>query len=199
MSELAETADESLMQAYVGGDARAFEVLYDRHGMRVWRFIFRSVRDSVLADELAQDVWLRVVSQADGYVPRAAAPGRPAARFGTWLFTIARHRVIDYLRTHRTHESLDDPRDGEATLGDTLAAPSGFGPLRRIESRQQAQRLLAALDALPPTQREAFLLQAEGGMSVAEIAAATEVGIETAKSRLRYARATLRSALEDMA
>jgi RNA polymerase sigma-70 factor (ECF subfamily) len=59
--------------------------------------------------------------------------------------------------------------------------------------------LLAALDALPPGQRDAFLLQAEGGMSVADIAAATGVGAETAKSRLRYARAALRRALEDIA
>ena len=71
--------------------------------------------------------------------------------------------------------------------------------MRRIESRQQAQQLLAALDALPHAQREAFVLQAEADMSVAEIAQATGVGLETAKSRLRYARAALRRTLEAMA
>ena len=89
--------------------------------------------------------------------------------------------------------------DDGHTLADTLAAPSGFGPVRRIESRQQARQLLAALEQLPAAQRDSFLLQAEGEMSVAEIAAATGVGIETVRSRLRYARAALRRALEDMA
>ena len=88
--------------------------------------------------------------------------------------------------------------EGDATLADTLAAPSGFGPLRRIETRQQAAQLLAALAELPPEQREAFLLQAEAEMSVSDIAVATGVGFETAKSRLRYARAALRRALENL-
>jgi RNA polymerase sigma-70 factor (ECF subfamily) len=195
----ADTADEHLMRAYAAGDASAFEMLYDRHGTRLWRYIFRSIRDAATADELAQDVWLRVATHAPAYAPRAAAAGRPVARFGTWLFTLARHRAVDHLRATRPSASLDAPLDDERSLLDTLAAPSGFGPVRRIETRQQAAQLLAALDALPPEQRDAFLLQAEGGLSVADIAAATGVGPETAKSRLRYARAALRRALEDMA
>jgi RNA polymerase sigma-70 factor (ECF subfamily) len=192
-------ADESLMRAYLDGDAHAFEMLYDRHQIRLWRYIFRSVGDNAAADDLAQDVWLRVATRSAGYQPRAAAPGRPAARLSTWLFTLARNRVIDHLRAARPGVSLDDPLDDERTLLDTLAAPSGFGPVRRIENRQQAEQLLAALNALPPVQRDAFLLQAEGNMSVAEIAAAAGVGVETAKSRLRYARAALRRALENIA
>lgn len=84
-------------------------------------------------------------------------------------------------------------------MGRKPVRPSGYGPVRQIESREQAQRLLAALDALPLPQREAFVLQAETGMSVADIAEVTGVGLETAKSRLRYARAALRRQLEDMA
>jgi RNA polymerase sigma-70 factor (ECF subfamily) len=185
-------ADEDLMRAYAAGEAAAFATLYDRHQMRVWRYIFRSVGDSAASDDLAQDVWLRVARQAERYQPRAQA------RFTTWLFTLARNRVIDHLRAARPAVSLDEPLDDERTLADTLAAPSDFGPVQRIESRQQAARLLAALDALPPEQRDAFLLQAEGGMSVADIAAAAGVGVETAKSRLRYARAALRRTLENL-
>ena len=200
MSPQASTADEQLLRAYVAGDARAFETLYDRHEMRLWRYIFRSVREAATTDELAQDVWFKVARQAEHYEPRAGAPGRPVARFTTWLFTLAHHRVVDHLRQARPgNTSLDEPLGDDQTLADTLAAPSGFGPLRRIETQQQARQLLAALDALPSEQRNAFLLQAEGEMSLAEIAAATDVGIETAKSRLRYARAALRRALEEMA
>ena len=199
MSPLAATADEQLMRAYATGQAAAFETLYDRHSARVWRYILRSTGDAAAADDLAQEVWFSVAREAGQYAPRASAPGLPLARFTTWLFTLARHRVIDHLRARRPQASLDAPvGEGDDTLADTLAAPSGFGPLRRIETRQQAAQLLAALAELPPEQREAFLLQAEAEMSVSDIAVATGVGFETAKSRLRYARAALRRALENL-
>ena len=201
MSVQAATADEQLMRAYAGGDATAFETLYDRHAARVWRYILRSTGDAATADDLAQEVWFSVARQAGQYAPRASAPGLPLARFTPWLFTIARPRVVDHLRATRPQASLDAPAGDDAgqTLADTLAAPSGFGPVRRIETRQQAAQLLAALDALPPEQREAFLLQAEADMSVADIASTTGVPFETARSRLRYARAALRRTLETMA
>jgi RNA polymerase sigma-70 factor (ECF subfamily) len=184
-------SDGDLMQAYASGDANAFEALYDRHALPVWRFVQRSVQDAALADELVQEVWFSVVRQAAKYEARA--------RFRTWLFTLAHHRLVDHWRTHKTHTSLNAETDDGATLADLLAAESGFGPDRQLDSREQAQALLDALAALPTLQREAFLLQAEGGFSLAEIATATGVSQETAKSRLRYARARLRETLEAFA
>ena len=194
-------ADEQLMQAFAAGQVSAFDTLYGRHATSLWRYVFRSIGDAAVAEELSQEVWFSVARHAARYTPRANSPEHPPARFATWLYTLARHRVIDALRARRPHTSLDTPltEGTEQALLDTLAAPSGFGPLRRIETRQQAEQLLAALDALPPEQREAFLLQAEGGLGVAEIAEATGVGPETAKSRLRYARAALRRTLETLA
>jgi len=180
--------DETLMQAFAAGDAGAFETLYDRHQLAVWRYVRRSVHDAALADELVQDVWFTLVRQAPRYEPRA--------RFRTWLFTLAHHRLVDHFRTHHPHASLDATTDDGASLADTLAADSGFGPLRQLQSREQAQALLDALAALPAAQREAFLLQAEGALTVTEIAQTTGVPLETAKSRLRYARASLRQTLE---
>lgn len=187
--ELAPT-DETLMQAFAAGDALAFETLYDRNLPAVWRYVLRSVGSAALADELVQDVWFSIVRQAPHY--------RPRARFRTWLFTLAHHRLVDHWRTHHAHASLDAATEDGASLADTLAADSGFGPLRQLQSREQAQALLEALAALPAAQREAFLLQAEGAMSLAEIAQTTGVPLETAKSRLRYARATLRQTLEGL-
>jgi RNA polymerase sigma-70 factor (ECF subfamily) len=191
MTEEASPADETLMQAFAAGDARAFETLYDRHALPVWRFVQRSVHDRALADDLVQDVWFSLIRQAPRYEPRA--------RFRTWLFTLAHHRLVDHWRTHKAHASLDAETDDGAALADTLAADSGFGPVRQLQSREQAQALLDALAALPLPQREAFLLQAEGGLSLAEIAQATGVNAETAKSRLRYARERLRHTLEAFA
>ena len=80
-----------------------------------------------------------------------------------------------------------------------LAAESRLGPMRQVSSREQAKALLDAIEQLPEDQREAFLLQAEGDMSVEEIAAAIGVTFETAKSRLRYARNKLKTLLADFA
>ncbi|MEZ5705821.1 MAG: RNA polymerase sigma factor [Burkholderiaceae bacterium] len=185
------TSDGDLMQAYAAGNMRAFEQLYDRHALPVWRFVQRSVQNTALADELVQDVWFSVVRHATRYEPRA--------RFRTWLFTLAHHRMVDHWRANPAHTSLDARDEDGSSLAEMLVAESGFGPDRRLDSREQAQALLDALASLPPAQREAFLLQAEGGFSLAEIAEATGVAAETAKSRLRYARARLRETLEAFA
>jgi len=192
----ASDADESLMLRYAAGDMAAFDTLYGRHEMGVWRFVLRSVRDPALADDLLQDVWFAVVRHAASY--------QPSARFKTWLFTMAHNRVVDHFRTARTLVSLDGDADEEAeggtgAFGASLAADSGFGPVRQLESREQAVALIEAVKQLPPEQREAFLLQAEAGMAVEEIAHTTGVSFETAKSRLRYARNFLRRRLQEFA
>lgn len=184
------------MQDFANGDAKAFECLYDRHALGSWRFILRSVRVQALADDLAQDVWFAVA--------RAAANYEPRAKFRTWLFTIAHNTVVDHFRAVRPTVSLDAPVDGAGTeaaldYAQELHANSGFGPLRRLESKEQAMAFLAAIAELPAEQRDAFLLQAEAGMDLAEIAAATGVSFETAKSRLRYARKRLRERLQEFA
>ena len=190
----ASDADESLMLRYAAGDMAAFDTLYGRHEMGVWRYVLRSVREPALADDLLQDVWFAVVRHAASY--------QPTARFKTWLFTVAHNRVVDHFRTARNHLSLDgDPDEGTEggsdALGASMAADSGFGPVRQLQSREQAAALIEAVEQLPPEQRETFLLQAEAGMAVEEIALTTGVSFETAKSRLRYARRYLRRRLQE--
>ena len=190
--EHADESDESLMQRYGTGDMTAFERLYARHELGVWRYLLRSVRRQEVADDLTQDVWFAVVRQASNYVA--------ASRFRTWLFTIAHNRLVDHFRTTKNHISLDaETADSDVALIDTLAADSGFGPVRQLESREQAMAQIAAVAALPPEQRHAFLLQAEAGMSVDEIALVTGASFETTKSRLRYARNALRQLLKEFA
>lgn len=187
---LATAGDEQLMLAYAAGDVSAFERLYTRHARAVHRFIARLLRSDAAADDLLQDTWFAVA--------RNAATYQPSARFTTWLYTIARSRVIDHVRAQRPSVSLDEPAgagDEAPTLGEQLAADARDEPLRRLEGREDARTFLRALDALPDAQREAFLLQAEGDLSVEAIAQATGVGVETARSRLRYARARLRAHL----
>lgn len=190
-------SDEFLMQAFAAGDADAFTRLYDRHERATWRFIRHRLGGAheSAADDVLQETWISVARAAARYVP--------TARFTTWLFTVARSRVIDHQRS-QSHAalSLDAPVDGSADddeagerWADRLPADAADGPVARIESQQQAQAFLAALAELPALQREAFVLQAEGGLSVDEIASATGVGAETAKTRLRYAKTKLRTLL----
>ena len=190
-------SDEFLMHAFAGGDAAAFTRLYDRHERATWRFIRHRLgaQHEGAADDVLQETWISVARAAPRYVA--------TARFTTWLFTVARNRVIDHLRAQSNAMlSIDAPLfpadsgedDGER-WADRVAADAGDGPLARIESRQQAEAFLDALAQLPEAQREAFVLQAEGGLSIDEVASATGVGAETAKTRLRYAKAKLRTLL----
>lgn len=194
VTNLQSETDESLMLRYAAGNLQAFNLLYDRHEMGVWRYVFRSVRVQAIADDLLQDVWFALARQAPKY--------QPTAKFKTWLFTLAHNRLVDHFRTAKQHVSLDGDDDAESdsvALVQTLAANSGFGPLKRLESKEQAQALLDAIEQLPFAQREAFMLQAEAGMDVQDIATTTGVSFETAKSRLRYARSRLRELLQEYA
>ena len=180
-------SDEDLMLAYAAGDAVAFDTLYARHKGGVYRYLLRQCRQSSVADELFQDVWMNLI--------RARASYAPTAKFTTWLYRLAHNRLIDHYRAsgHLTLVSVDD----EAHEDVIAAIPTARSdePEARAENRELGARLRAALTALPPAQREAFLLQQEGGLSLAEIAELTGVGAETVKSRLRYAGSKLRSEL----
>ncbi|HEX2197066.1 MAG TPA: sigma-70 family RNA polymerase sigma factor [Burkholderiales bacterium] len=174
-----EAPDEELMLAYRGGDAGAFDLLYQRHRTRLFRFVLRSIHSRGVAEELYQEVWMRVIEARGSYAPKA--------RFTTWLYTIAHHRMVDHWR--RAGLSL-------VSLGDEDVAVAAADPARQAEGRAALVRFAAALESLPPAQREAFLLHEEAGLSVAEIAAATGSSEEAAKSRLRYALAKLKAAAD---
>ena len=185
-----ETADEELMLRYAAGDAAAFDVLYERHKGGVFRYLLRHGTGSA-SEELAHDVWASLI--------RVRAQYQATAKFTTYLYRLAHNRLIDFYRAEGRAEWVS--RDADEGTDDIVAAqagPRGEQPEVQVESRNIAQRISVAVGALPPAQREAFLMQQEGGMSVAEIAEATGVPEETAKSRLRYAVTKLRAALEDL-
>ncbi len=194
VSHANDPSDLALMQRYAQGEVAAFEVLLRRHETALWRFIVQSLRDAAAAEDVAQDTWITVTQQAARYVAHAAEQGT-SAQFRTWLFTLARSRTVDHLRRKKPEVSTEDFSDSQNDWMANQAADSGFGPLRQLEGSEQARALLQALDELPLEQREAFLLQAEGGLSVEEIAASCQVSFETAKSRLRYARSKLKTVL----
>ena len=174
-----EAPDEELMLAYRAGDAGAFETLYKRHRGALYRFMLRSIRERSTAEELFQEAWIRVIDARARYAP--------SARFTTWLFTIAHNLLVDHWR-----------RKGLSLVElDPDAAVAADNPANQAEARESLGRLLRALEALPPAQREVFLLREEAGLSVAEIAAVTGADEEATKSRLRYAMAKLKAAVDE--
>ena len=183
--------DEALMLAYAAGDAGAFDTLYARHRGGVYRYLVRHCGNAGTADELFQDVWMNVI--------RARAAYAPSAKFTTWLYRIAHNRLVDHWRTHARADFVATDVDSDEP--DPLASvPGARGdePEVRAGAREQGARIDSALARLPAAQREAFLLHQEGGLELADIAALTGTGIETVKSRLRYALAKLRLELSDL-
>ena len=186
-----EMSDEALMLAYREGDAAAFEALYRRWRSRLYRYLLRQCGNAAHADELFQDIWLKIVGARRGY--------EVAAKFSTWLFRIAHNRLIDHYRAQGRAALVsydDDPAD--ADLVGSLPAATASQPEVVIERKGLAQELVKHIEALPAAQRETFLLSEEGELTLEEIAAATGVSRETAKSRLRYAVGKLRAALKDL-
>ena len=175
-----EAPDEELMLAYGQGDAGAFETLYKRHRGPLYRFMVRALKHRSAAEELFQEVWIRVIESRSRYAPQA--------RFTTWLYTIAHNLLVDHWRKKGLSLASLDAED---------VAVESANPARQAEGREALARLLQAIEALPPAQREAFLLHEESGLTVAEIAAATGTNEEAAKSRLRYAMAKLKAVVDE--
>jgi len=191
--------DEMLMLAYRDGDALAFEVLYGRWRGKLYRYLLRQCGSPAYAEELYQDIWLKIVAARAGY--------EVTAKFSTWLFRIAHNRVIDHYRRHAGDAAASYTSDGEDMNGEggdefdpvaSLAAPVTEQPETLLARKALAEELVRQIDALPAAQRETFILSEEGEMTLEEIAAATGVNRETAKSRLRYAVAKLRHNLKEL-
>lgn len=175
-------SDERLMLAWADGGTAAFEQLYARHRVRLFRFLVRQLRDQPLAEELFQDVWQKVITARGGW--------KPDAPFGVWLYRIAHNRLADHWRALKHRPPAPDDSDERAAR-----IPDPDTPERNLSEFERRRALQLALDALPPEQREVLLLRLEQELTLEEIGAITGVGRETVKSRLRYAMDKLRLGL----
>src|SRR5258706_8285412 len=102
-------SDEELMLAYAGGDAGAFEALYAKHKGALFRFVLRSMKARGEAEEVFQDVWMRVIEARTRYTP--------TAKFTTWLYTIAHHRLVDHWRPKDLSLASRDAEEGPGPRG----------------------------------------------------------------------------------
>ena len=174
--------DEQLMLAYAKGDSAAFETLYRKHKDALYRFLLRQCGNQALAEELYQDVWLRVIKARDSYEQKA--------KFTTWLYRIAHNILIDHFRKPKTE--TDDENDAENIPDNAANDPEVI-----LSGQEKIERFRVQLKNLPKDQLDVFLLKEEAGLSIEEIAFTVGESKEAVKSRLRYAVKKLRQSLKN--
>lgn len=177
-----DAADESLVAGVAAGDPVAATALVRRYQRRVFGLAMTLLGDRGLAEDVAQEAFVRAWRHAGAYDPRRAS-------VATWLLTITRNLAIDSLRLRRS-EPLDP-----ATLAAVMGAAPGRGPADQAVAATEADRLREALVALPPEQSRALVLAAIGGRTSQEISEAEGIPLGTAKTRIRTAMIRLRDAL----
>ena len=179
------------MQLYQKGDEYAFETLYWRHQRGIFNFIRHFIGESGgQAEELMQDVFLKVVKSSKRYIP--------TAKFTTWLYQIARNGCIDHMRKrkHRITTSFSQPIGSEEEMVvESTIADNNPSPEKSAQISGIAEVLKRAINTLPEEQREVFLMREDLNLSFAEIAELVSCPINTAKSRMRYALEHLRKIL----
>jgi RNA polymerase sigma-70 factor, ECF subfamily len=202
---LLEQTDEDLMQYYALGNFHAFECLYLRHKGPLYRYFVRQLHGSSgVAEDLYQEVWSQVIKHAKQYSVKA--------KFTTWLYTLARNKLIDHIRQRKTQDQVFD---------DTLCVGSGFEEQHLeeqkssdeypVEQAQQAtllsaeagytqtlsaQALKRCVEGLTRQQKDCFLLKEEAGLTTEVIAEIVACNYEACKSRLRKAYTQLRECLD---
>lgn len=185
--------DVRLMLSVQADDAEAFEELVIRYQSRLVTLLEHMVGSRDLAEDLAQEVFLRVY--------RARKRYHPGARFSTWLFTIANNVASNAVRTRfrRREVSLRCPEgssSGERPLEGLVQAPSGQIPTRQLDKAEMREIIRLALTSLSERQRMAVLLCKFEGMSYADIGEAMDMSPQAIKSLLSRARVNLRTVLE---
>lgn len=183
--------DAELMLRVRDGDSASFALLLERHRVPVIHFLYRMVQNQAIAEELAQEVFLRVYRSRGSY--------EVTAKFTTWLFRIATHLALNWIRDGRrekAHDSLDaDPQDGVARqLPDRCSTVE-----QKLLRQAKFQEIRQAIEALPAKQRAAVLMHKYEEMEYSQIATALSCSESAVKSLLFRAYETLRARLAHMA
>ncbi len=176
--------DVRLMLAFRDGDAAAFDSLFQRWASPLLRYLERMLRDAAAAEDLVQEVFLRVHRARERYTPEA--------RFSTWLYRIATNLALNELRRPRRrdpHQSTDE--DGAVWLVSD-ASPTG----EIVDARRLGEAALRELEALPERQRAALWLTAVEGLAYSEVAAALDVSEKAVKALVHRGRSALAEKLQ---
>ena len=187
-------ADAELMLRFQAGEVDAFETLFVRHSPSVVRFAFRFVHDREVAEELAQETFLRVHDAGPAY--------RPEAKFTTWLYRIATNVCLNEIRRPRyklAHQSLDStPAGNPDAFPLEIEDPHTAGADVRLERDALGRVIRKALSRLPEKQRLAFILTKYQDLSYAEAASVMHTSEKAVKSLMHRAKQALAACLKDL-
>ncbi len=181
-------SDQMLIDAFVSGDKKCIGVLIDRYKDKVYSYILLNVKNPTIADDIFQDTFLKVMSSL------RSRSYSEEGKFLPWVMRIAHNLVIDYFRYDRNN-GMTSSDENEYVLNSTSLSDSTVED--RIVEEQIFSDVRKLLDYLPEEQKEVIMLRHYGGMSFKEIADATNVSINTALGRMRYAIMNLRRLVEE--
>lgn len=175
------------MRRYLEGDEKAFEIVYGRRRVGLRRFFERQCGSSALGQELAQDVWFKLIRACQNKQYTAEA------KFTTYLYRMAKNQLIDWYRKEgnvKTVEFIDEVESDDEVVD--YHQYHVDDPEKIYADRERLTAVLEAVDGLSKEQKTTLLMQLEGNMSYEEIAQAMGTNRETVKTRLRYAREHLK-------
>ncbi len=182
-------SDQALLELYQQGNREAVSQLLERHTRRVRDYVRIMVKDNDVADDLTQEVLIKVVKVLD--------EGRytDKGRFLPWVLRIAHNRVLDYFRAQKSTKTVSESSAGFDILGSKNFAEPSIED--RLVSEQQAEEVRGLIELLPEEQRTVVKMRYYEGLSFKEIAEHTGVGINTALGRMRYALINMRQLIKE--
>jgi len=177
--------EATLIEQARAGDEAAFAELMRRYKRPVVNFVYRMLGDAVEADDIAQEVFVSAYQHIGAFQAR-----KTGAKLSTWLFTLAKHAVIDHLRWRKRHptESLEPV--------ERSAASSEAGVAEQVSTREIGEHIAAAVATLPEDQKTALILAEYNGLSYGEIAQIMRCSEKSVEARLYRAKQTLRKRLQ---
>ena len=185
MNVLSNMTDEQLAMAYIGGNAAAFDLVLARNQQKIYSYILFVVHDRETAEDVFQDTFVKVVMrlQQGRYIP--------SGKFAAWVMRIAHNVIMDHYRDQHGEGLVDSAANSDAAGCDSLELAEG-----NVESRYVNEQVYTdvrhMMNMLPPVQREVIFMRFFQDLSFKEIAEATNVSINTALGRMRYAVFNLR-------
>jgi len=186
-----EDPDVQLMLDFQSGDKRAFETLMTKYFPRLLNFIYKFVHDKELAEDLTQDVFIKVYKSANKY--------SPGAKFQTWIYTIAKNVALNELRRHKNKMvSIDENLDSkEGHYQRQIPDQNAVQPDADVLQQERKRIVKAAIEGLPESQRLAVILQRYEGLSYEDIAQSLETSVKAVKSLLNRAKENLKNKLSE--
>ena len=181
--------DQKLLNQYLSGDQSAISSLIERHKRRVREYIYMMVKDDNVADDIFQETFIKAIRVIDEgrYIDNG--------KFLSWILRIAHNQVIDYFRTCKQNKQVNESDTGYNILGSLRFAEKTIED--ELVSSQIEQDIRNLVDLLPKEQREVVMMRYYSGLSFKEIAEQTDVSINTALGRMRYALINLRRMIKE--